>query len=207
MPSLNLGRVRKVLWDLAYRTIAPWDTGVPPKELIEVINTKAMDSGARIIDLGCGSGGTAIYLGSKGYEVTGIDISPTAISKSLEKVSRYQPAGRVRFINTDLFEFCVENKFDVAIDVGLYHSLNKNLRSLYPKHLKECVLRSGGDLLLWVRKPGKLDVGPPYPISISEIREGFIESNNYSLVKIKETMIGSRIGIRLGALFVWFKLR
>lgn len=207
MPRINLGRARKVLWDLAYRTIAPWDTGIPPKELIEVINTKAMDSGIRIIDLGCGSGGTAIYLGSKGCEVTGIDISPTAISKSLEKVSRYQLAGRVRFINTDLFEFCVENKFDIAIDVGLYHSLNRNLRSLYPRHLRECVLRVGGDLLLWVRKPSRLNVGPPYPISISEIREGFIEGNNYSLVKIKETMIGSRIGINLGALFIWLRLK
>ena len=39
----------------------------------------------RVLDLGCGTGGHAIPLSRRGYDVTGIDISPTMLDQAREK--------------------------------------------------------------------------------------------------------------------------
>lgn len=47
--------------------------------LIDFLRPK---SNARFLDLGCGKGRHSVYLGKKGYEVTGIDLSPASISSA-----------------------------------------------------------------------------------------------------------------------------
>ena len=41
-----------------------------------------LQAGARILDAGCGSGEFLLFLAGLGYEVTGVDLSPAAISKA-----------------------------------------------------------------------------------------------------------------------------
>jgi SAM-dependent methyltransferase len=49
--------------------------------LLEVLNPKL---GSRILDVACGKGRHSIYLASKGFEVTGIDISEESIREALQ---------------------------------------------------------------------------------------------------------------------------
>ena len=42
---------------------------------------------AQVLDVGCGFGPNAIFLGSKGVEVTGIDLSPEAIAEAEERLA------------------------------------------------------------------------------------------------------------------------
>ncbi len=50
--------------------------------------TLALPAGARILDVGCGSGWLSEYLARLGYQVEGIDISPDLISMSRDRVAR-----------------------------------------------------------------------------------------------------------------------
>src|SRR4051794_16514455 len=53
------------------------------------------------LDLGCGEGADAIWLGEQGWEVLGVDISPTAVARGREEAAR-RGLVRVRFEAHDL---------------------------------------------------------------------------------------------------------
>ena len=62
-------RWRKLLrFNLIYLRQPPWDTGVSPPEVIEVIEGGVITPG-RAIDLGFGTGTNAIYLARHGFTV------------------------------------------------------------------------------------------------------------------------------------------
>jgi SAM-dependent methyltransferase len=49
-------------------------------------------AGARLLDLGCGTGEDALFLASRGYSVTGVDVAPGMIACAREKAARHQRA-------------------------------------------------------------------------------------------------------------------
>jgi 2-polyprenyl-3-methyl-5-hydroxy-6-metoxy-1,4-benzoquinol methylase len=57
----------------------PWNSETPPDALVELVQSGKIRP-CKTIDLGCGAGNYAIYLAEQGFEVTGTDISPTAIN-------------------------------------------------------------------------------------------------------------------------------
>lgn len=68
-----------------YAGKAPWDIGKPQKPLIEV----ADQISGSVLDAGCGTGDTALFLASRGHQVTGIDFLKSRSSGR----SRRQPSG------------------------------------------------------------------------------------------------------------------
>src|SRR6185503_1130766 len=50
--------------------------------------------GARLLDLGCGTGEDALFLGSRGYAVTGIDSAPGMIERAREKAAQQRNEAR-----------------------------------------------------------------------------------------------------------------
>ena len=46
-----------------------------------------LDAGARVLDVGCGTGNTMLQALEKGYEVVGIDISNTAVERARERIA------------------------------------------------------------------------------------------------------------------------
>ena len=72
--------IPSVSFRLMYRLgFTPWDSGVPPPELIEVIEGARRLPAGRALDIGCGTGTTTVYMASKGWQVTGVDFVPRAI--------------------------------------------------------------------------------------------------------------------------------
>ncbi len=62
-------------------------------------------SPGRALDLGCGEGADVIWLAQRGWEATGIDISPTAVGRARAAAERASLAeDRARFITADLAE-------------------------------------------------------------------------------------------------------
>ena len=122
-------------WDERYQTNdLPWDSGFRSRELARVLAERAM-APCRAVELGCGSGTNAVFLAEQGFDVTGIDLSPTAIDRAKERASL---AGvNVRFLAADLLQFqeAVE-PFDFLFDRGCFHCARKVDVSAYRTTLK-----------------------------------------------------------------------
>lgn len=58
-------------------------------EIGEIINKTNPTSSSKLLDIGCGTGNHVANLGSKGYEIIGIDVSPSMIKEAKEKYPQY----------------------------------------------------------------------------------------------------------------------
>jgi 2-polyprenyl-3-methyl-5-hydroxy-6-metoxy-1,4-benzoquinol methylase len=71
------------------------------------------DKSLRILDVGCGTGRHSIELASRGYLVTGIDLSETMLSRAREKARSRNL--HIDFMLHDARNLPFEGRFDVAI--------------------------------------------------------------------------------------------
>ncbi len=69
----------------------------------------------RALDLGCGEGGDSLWLAGQGWEVTGVDISTTAIGRAgAAAVAAGIPAERLHLVAADLGSWQPETEFDLV---------------------------------------------------------------------------------------------
>ncbi|MFC1477158.1 class I SAM-dependent methyltransferase [candidate division KSB1 bacterium] len=112
----------------------PWNIEEPPKELVELVETGIMQP-CRTIDMGCGTGNYAVYLAGNGFDVTAVDISPTAIKIAEENAAKRGVA--CQFIAADVLGDLaeVEGKFDFAYDWELLHHIYPEQRRQYVQNV------------------------------------------------------------------------
>jgi ubiquinone/menaquinone biosynthesis C-methylase UbiE len=110
-------------WDQYYRKYAPeelgWELGKPRPLLVEFVEKNFIRKG-KTLDICCGAGTNTIYLAQKGFDVTGIDISLTAIELAKKKANEANVA-----INFLLLSFIIlpfrDEEFDFVFDMGCFH--------------------------------------------------------------------------------------
>lgn len=124
--------------DEIYRRLSPekipWVIEEPPKALIDLVDAGDVRP-CRAIDFGCGIGSYAIYLASKGFDVTGVDISPTAIKIARENAKN--KGVRCDFVAADVLGDLreVRGTFDFAYDWELLHHLFPGQRNRYVENV------------------------------------------------------------------------
>jgi SAM-dependent methyltransferase len=132
-----------------YRTLPPeaipWNIETPPKTLVELVESEKIKP-CKAIDLGCGAGHYAIYLAGRGFDITGIDISPTAIKIAREKAEKEN--AKCIFIVADVLGSLdeVKDTFDFAYDWSLLHHVYPEHRKKYIENVNR-ILNSGGKYL------------------------------------------------------------
>ena len=86
--------------------------GSTVKALIKILKKHGIKKG-RILELGCGNGRICIYMANKGFDMTGIDISPLYISDAIKKMQKHKV--KVNFINGDIRHLrrYIKQRFDV----------------------------------------------------------------------------------------------
>jgi len=140
-------RFRGWLLDLQYlldRT--PWDTGVTPPEVVELIESGILPPG-RVLDLGCGTGTNCITLARHGWDPVGVDISVVAIRQARRKARRAQV--NCRFYRADVTDLSfLAGPFDLALDIGCLHSVLQERWGQYSAELARLV-RPGGLYMLY----------------------------------------------------------
>ncbi len=147
--------IRRVFFDLRYllgRT--PWDSGTTPPELVAYLDEVPP---GRALDLGCGTGTNAIHLARRGWHVVGVDLSNRAIRMAQRKANAVGVSIDLR--HGDVTQLTnVQGPFDLALDIGCYHSLTPMGRVRYTANLRDLV-RPGGTFLLysWVCPEGNRD--------------------------------------------------
>ncbi len=123
---------------------AVWTEPDPPKELVELIETGKIKP-CKALDIGCGEGFYAIYLASKGFDVTGIDISKNAIRLAKENAARQ--GVKIKFIAMNIIDLNkINDKFDFILEWALLHHIIPKQRQEYIEDIKG-VLNKGGEYL------------------------------------------------------------
>ncbi len=131
-----------------YRFGSPrWDTGVVPPEVRRLVEEERLAPG-RALDLGCGTGTSAIYLAVHGWDVAGVDFVPKAIAAAKRRAAEARVSDRARFLVGDVTALPDLGTFDLALDIGCFHSLPRDRRARYAAGVA-AVLRPGAPLLLY----------------------------------------------------------
>jgi SAM-dependent methyltransferase len=115
------------VYDLLYRFRAPWESG-PRAELVDLVTSGRVRPG-RAIDLGCGTGANALFLGAHGFDVVGVDFSPVAIRKARRRGG--DGAEHVRFVCADLTAPSLgeaEGAYDLLVDYSTLDDLTGEKR-------------------------------------------------------------------------------
>ncbi|MGV8907529.1 MAG: class I SAM-dependent methyltransferase [Propionicimonas sp.] len=69
----------------------------------------------RALDLGCGEGGDSLWLAAQGWDVTGVDISTTALDRAkVAAAAAGIPAGRLHLVAADLGSWQPETDFELV---------------------------------------------------------------------------------------------
>ncbi len=123
----------------------PWNVENPPELLVELLDTGKVRP-CRAIDLGCGAGNYAVYLAGRGFEVTGVDISPTAIKIAKENARRKNVS--CNFIVADVVQGLDELRqtWQFAYGWGLLHHISPEQRQKYVGNVAR-ILEPGGKYL------------------------------------------------------------
>lgn len=163
-------------WDLAYLIgFTPWDSGQPARELVEKVEGGLIKP-CRVLDVGCGTGANVVFLAEKGFEAHGLDISKIALLKARRRAAKR--GVKCFFHQLDFLDSEGVKRlgaFDLAIDIGCYHTIHSGRdRVSYVSSLTS-VLKGGGEYLLWCFQRGKLYSWGPTGVDRGEIERYFGE--------------------------------
>ena len=162
--------MNQIIYRLMYRFTRPaWDTGITPPEVVEAFAQGDLPPGPAL-DLGCGTGTNSIYLAQHGYRVSGVDFAHKAIELARTKAKR---AGVVVdfYINDVTHLDFIREPFDLILDIGCFHGLDKAGRSRYVANVERLAC-PGGQFLLYAFGPrswGWRNIG----VTEEQIREAF----------------------------------
>jgi len=135
--------------DRIYRDIPldkiPWNSESPPDALVTLVMSGKIRP-CKTVDLGCGAGNYALYLVGRGFEVTGIDSSPTAIQ--IAQANARKQGAACRFIVADLLGDMheVTDTFDFAYDWEVLHHIFPEDREMYVNNVRK-ILNPGATYL------------------------------------------------------------
>src|SRR5262249_58329951 len=122
-------------WETHYSASGPppWDTGRPSPELIRRL-AEFRIAPSRALELGCGTGSNTVWLAQHGFDVTAIDISPTAIERATKRTAA---AGvKVHFVQADITHSPdLGPPFEFFFDRGCYHAVRRASASGFLKAL------------------------------------------------------------------------
>ena len=154
-PSV-LAMWRRLYFAFAYRTgRTPWDTGITPPEVVDLIEGPSALTPGRALDLGCGTGTNVAYLARQGWDAVGVDASRQAIDAAVQKVDEV-PGARVLLGDvTRLGTLPLGDPFELVLDIGCFHSIPPNRRDDYAIGVAERTL-PGATLFVWGFPEGRV---------------------------------------------------
>ena len=79
-----------------------------------------------LIDIGCGEGRNSVFFAQNGFNVTSVDISENGIEKA-KSFAKLQGV-KINAFTANMFDFRLENKFDVIFCIGTLNYIPENLR-------------------------------------------------------------------------------
>jgi len=157
-------------FDRAYEGSPLWEIGRPQPEFVRLEEEGSIVG--RVVDVGCGTGETALYLAGRGHEVVGLDISANAVRRAQAKSHERGIAVAFRVANA-LALSDVAATFDTAVDCGLFHVFLDEHRPLYADNVRKLLVPGGRLFILCFSEEEPTGWGGPRRVRPAEIRETF----------------------------------
>ncbi|MFZ3597843.1 class I SAM-dependent methyltransferase [Streptomyces sp. BH104] len=149
--------VRRGLEDYYRYGRPPWDSGVTPPELVEVVEGPDALPPGRALELGCGTGTNSVYLARHGWRVAAVDLVDRAVRQAREKVTAAGVDVTVLCADaTRLDEVGVRGPYDLFFDLSCYCGIPTHRRDAYAAGLTARAA-PGARLLMFGYGPGVLD--------------------------------------------------
>jgi SAM-dependent methyltransferase len=158
-----------VRWDERYaKGDAPWETGRSSSELRRVVAEVPIRP-CRALELGCGTGASAVWLAQQGFDVTALDLSTVAIACARQRAD--ETGASVRFLVADVLNPPPElaGPFDLVFDRGCYHVVRREDVAAYLEALRRLTRPGSLGLVLAGNAREPHEPGPPV-VSEEQIR-------------------------------------
>ncbi len=110
------------------------------------------------LDLGCGEGGDAVWLALRGWQVTAVDVSPTALRRTAEHAAQAGVSDRVTTERHELGRSFPDGTWDL-VSCAFLHSPVELAREDVVRHASAAV--APGGLLVVVGHAGAPSWAPP----------------------------------------------
>eukprot|EP00050_Salpingoeca_kvevrii_P012004 m.19732 g.19732 ORF g.19732 m.19732 type:complete len:214 (+) comp3770_c0_seq1:42-683(+) len=161
------------------RGVAPWDSGAPASQLMQWVAARPEGwfKGKRVLELGCGTGASCVYLAEQGAHVTGVDLVHGALELARKRAAEHSVGAQCDFVEANVFQpgFVADhgfgNAFDFVFDCQFYHVFHRSRPSEAAALLTECI-KPGGWMLSLTGNANEPEVGPAV-LTEQEIREAF----------------------------------
>jgi len=177
----------------------PWYEKDLDLDLKEEIELKNLHSG-KFLDLGTGPGTQAMQISNLGFDVTGSDLSNSAI----ERAKKLYP--NTSYIVDDILNSkFLDNAFDYILDRGVFHIFEQEKLPDYLRQIKR-ILKKNGILFLKcmsVEEKNLEDGKGPFLYSKEKIKEIF--ENNFEIESIRDSVYYGTIKPLPKSLFVVMK--
>jgi SAM-dependent methyltransferase len=102
----------KDYWERRWQGRAGSLGGGPPNPYL-ARETAGLEPGTAL-DAGCGAGAEAIWLASRGWDVTAADISSEALARAAGRAAANEPPEQVRWVEADLSTWRPDTRFDLV---------------------------------------------------------------------------------------------
>lgn len=142
----------------------------------------AIEPGMRVLDIGCGWGGMALYLHEKtGAEVVGITLSEEQLKVARERAAQLGVDGKVRF---ELIDYrAMTGQFDRIVSVGMFEHVGTPQYRTFFRKVRELLTPEGVMLLHTIGRAGAPGVTDAFTLkyifpggyipALSEIAQGY----------------------------------
>ncbi|NNG39867.1 class I SAM-dependent methyltransferase [Flexivirga sp. ID2601S] len=175
----------RAYWEDRYSGERMW-SGKPNGPLVAAL-TKRPAAGETALDLGCGTGGDAIWLAQQGLRVTGVDIADAALRQAAEAASSAGVADRIEWARADLDDWEPGRTWDLVL-ASFLHSPAVSDRDPLLERVMEWVA-PGGELIVLshLRAPEWRDQHDMHLPSLREI-EAFLDRPGWAVESAEETI-------------------
>jgi len=117
--------------------------------------------GFRVLDIGCGWGGLALYLAEiAGAEVTGITLSQEQHRRAQDRAAEHGQAHHVTFRRSDYRD--VEGRFDRIVSVGMFEHVGVGFCDAFFRKCRELLADDGVALLHAIGRSGPPNITNPW---------------------------------------------
>ena len=149
-----------------------WDIGRPQAAVRRLLDAGWFGPpGSAVLDAGCGTGEHALLLTERGHRVVGVDLAAEAIARAAAK-AQTRGLGASFLVHDALDLAGLGRTFDLALDVGLFHTLTDDDRARYVASLAAAVRPGGRAAILCWSDRNPFGVGPRR-VSRRELRGAF----------------------------------